>query len=192
MKADISSIIVIIVSLLFIVLGGVSKRRKKSLSVKSNFQFKQPSNQTMTGKDFLKDAVSMINDPFDKLEKMFGVPEPTGSQESESIEVEADNEPRSLEVTDIKATSLEVTTEKESQSLEVIVDEVAEYMKEKNKPKPDLKTMQRVDFKDLTMEDSRKIIGLEKKSSVQLSLFKDFDDFKKAVIYSEILNRKEY
>jgi hypothetical protein len=192
MKADISSIVVIIVSLLFIILGGLSKRRKKSPAIKSNIQYKQASNQKLPGTEFLKDAVSMINDPFDKLEKMFKIPDPTYSQEGQSLEVDVEKEPGSLEITDSKPTSLEVTTEKESQSLEVIVDEVAEYMKEKNKPKPDLKTMQRLDFKDLTMEDSRKIIGLEKKPSVQLSLFKDFDDFKKAVIYSEILNRKEY
>jgi hypothetical protein len=202
MKVDISSIVVIIVSLLFIILGGLSKRRKKSPSVKSNIQYKQAFNQTMTGKGFLKDAVTMINDPFDKLEKMFGIPEPVESQESESLEVEVDKEPRSLEVTDIKATSsevtdkkassLEVTTDKESQSLEVIVDEVAEYMKEKNKVKSRQRVGKSFDNKDLTKPEDGKVTGLKEKSSIQLLLFKDFDDFKKAVIYSEILNRKEY
>lgn len=192
MKVDISSIVVIIVSLLFIVLGGLSKRRKKSPPVKSNIPYKPLSNQPFAGKEFLRDAVTMINDPFDKLEKMFKFPEQTIDQEGESLEAEVDMEPSSLEVTDKKAVSLEDTTDKESQSLEVIVDEVAEYMKEKNKPKPGPKTIQQVDFKDLTYHESRNKTGIEDKSRVPLSLFKDFDDFKKAVIYSEILNRKEY
>jgi hypothetical protein len=191
MKADFSSIIVIIVSLLFIILGGLSKRRKKSPTIKSNIQYKQAANQKLPGREFLKDAVTMINNPFDKLEKMFRVPEPTYSQDGESLEV-TESQATSLEVTDKKATSLEVTTGKESQSLEVIVDEVAEYMKEKNKAKSRLTFGKSFEGNDLTLQESKKVNGLEKKSSIQLSLFKDFDDFKKAVIYSEILNRKEY
>jgi len=191
MKADISSIVIIIISLLFIVLGGLSKRRKKGSTIKSNIPYRQVSNQTLPGKEFFKDAVSMINDPFDKLEKMFQIPEPTYSQEGESLEI-TDSKPTSLEVTDKKATSLEVTTDKESQSLEVIIDEVAEYEKEKNKVKPRLKFGKSFDDKDLTQLEGRKITGKEDKSKIPLSLFKDFDDFKKAVIYSEILNRREF
>lgn len=171
MKIDISSIVVIIVSLLFIILGGLSKRRKKTAPMKSN----------LTGKDFLKDTVSIMDNPFDKLEKMFQIPEPTYNPEGES-----------LEVTDYKASSLEVTSDKESQSLEVIVDEVAEYMKEKDKVKSGLKVGKSFDENDLTKQVSEIGSDSEEKSGNQLSLFKDFDDFKKAVIYSEILNRKEY
>ena len=191
MKIDISSIIVIIVSLLFIILGGVSKRRKKSTPIKSNIKYKPASSQTVTGKEFLKDAVSMINDPFDKLEKMFQVPEPTYYQEAESLE-EVEKEPGSLEVTDIKPSSLEITSAKESQSLEVIVDEVAEYMKEKDKVTSVKETIKTFDDRDLTQKKSKKTTDIKEKPKIPLLLFKDFDDFKKAVIYSEILNRKEY
>jgi hypothetical protein len=211
MKADTSSIIVILLSLLFIFIGGLSKRRKKSPITKSSIQYKRPSDQKPAGKEFLKDAVSMINDPFDKLEKMFNIPGPTYSQEGESLEVEVDKEPRSLEVTDqkaaslevtdIKATSLEVTdtkftsleiTNKKPESLEVIVDEVAEYMKEKDKRKSGMTRVKPFDEKDLTWQEGRKVSAPGIKPKTKLSLFKNFDDFKKAVIYSEIMNRKEY
>lgn len=192
MKIDISSIVVILFSLLFIFLGGLSKRRKKSQTARSNVLYKQVSGPKPSGTEFLKDAVTMINNPFDKLEKMFEIPEPTYNQEGESLEVEAENVPGSLEVTDIKASSMEVTSDKESQSLETIVDEVAEYMKEKDKSISGSQTVKPFDDNDLTRQERRKASVTEEKSGIPLILFKDFDDFKKAVIYSEILNRKEY
>jgi hypothetical protein len=200
MKIDISTIVVILFTLLFIFLGGLSKRRKKVPAAGSKIKFKQPFSPGQNNTDFLKDAVTMMNDPLARLEKMFKIPEEEYVQEGESLEFETVNEPSSLEVTDIKATSLEVTdskkssleaiSDKESQSLEVIVDEVAEYLKEKDKSvsKPAVQP----DEMDLTYRQTGKTHLPGKKVHVPLVLFKNFDDFKKAVIYSEIMNRKEF
>jgi len=182
MKMDVDSIVVIIVSILFLIISGLTKRRKNKPAVKSSLLSKQTSNQ-----------ITMINNPFDKLEKMFNIPEQTDSQEGESLEVGAEQEPGLTEVvTDNKARSQEVPLEQESQSLEVIVDEVAEYLKEKEISKTAVKTREQFDKMDLTQQEKRTGGNLEQKPKVKIPLFENIDDIKKAVIYSEILNRKEY
>jgi len=193
MKVDIDSIIVIIISLLFLVFGGLSRRKKNKPVVKSNLQYKQTSTPTPKGNDLLSEAVSMINDPFAKLEKMFNIPEPTYTAEGESLEEGVEQEPGFTEVIpDKKRESSELPAENESQSLEVIVDEVAEYLKEKEISKSAIKTERKFDEKDLTMQDKPTESGLELKKKAGIPLFKNVDDIKKAVIYSEILSRKQY
>lgn len=202
MKIDFSTIVVILFTLLFIILGGISKRRKKSTARTTKVPYKQPFIPEKETGEFLKDAVTMINDPFAKLDKMFNISEQMYHQEGESLEAETGREPGSLEVTDIEPTSLEMTESgkssleeisgKESQSLEIIVDEVAEYMKEKDKQESGLRAVKPYDYGDLTGKLTRKAGISEEKIQVPLELFKDFDDFKKAIIYSEILNRKEF
>jgi hypothetical protein len=198
MKMDVDSIVVIIVSILFLIISGLTKRRKKKPAVKSSLLSKQTSNQRVTGKGLLNQTVSMINNPlinnpFDKLEKMFNIPEQTDSQEGESLEVGAEQEPGLTEVvTDKKATSQEVSLKQEAQSLEVIVDEVEEYLKEKEISKTAIKTGKQFDEMDLTQQEKRTGDNLERKPKVKIPLFENVDDIKKAVIYSEILNRKEY
>ena len=198
MKMDVDSIVVIIVSILFLIISGLTKRRKKKPAVKSSLLSKQTSNQRVTGKGLLNQTVSMINNPlinnpFDKLEKMFNIPEQTDSQEGESLEVGAEQEPGLTEVvTDKKATSQEVSLKQEAQSLEVIVDEVAEYLKEKEISKTAIKTGKQFDEMDLTRQEKETGDNLERKRKAKISLFENVDDIKKAVIYSEILKRKEY
>ena len=198
MKMDVDSIVVIIVSILFLIISGLTKRRKKKPAVNSSLLSKQTSNQRITGKGLLNQTVSMINNPlinnpFDKLEKMFNIPEQTDSQEGESLEVGAEQEPGLTEVvTDKKATSQEVSLKQEAQSLEVIVDEVAEYLKEKEISKTAIKTGKQFDEMDLTRQEKETGDNLERKRKAKISLFENVDDIKKAVIYSEILKRKEY
>jgi hypothetical protein len=194
MKMDIDSIVVIIVSILFLIISGLAKRRKsKPAAIKSSLQSKQTSNQRFTGKGLLNDTVTMISDPFDRLEKMFNIPEQTYNQEIEFTEVTAEREPELTEVvTDTKARSQEIPVEKEYQSLEVIVDEVAEYLKDKDISKTAGEMGKQFDEMDLTRQEKRTDDKQERKPKVKISLFENFDDFKKAVIYSEILNRKEY
>jgi hypothetical protein len=186
MKMDVDSIVVIIVSILFLIISGLTKRRKK-----------KPA-QRVTGKGLLNQTVSMINNPlinnpFDNLEKMFNIPEQTDSQEGESLEVGAEQEPGLTEVVkDNEAKSQEMPLTQESQSLEVIVDEVEEYLKEKEISKTAIKTGKQFDEMDLTQQEKRTGDNLERKRKAKIPLFENVDDIKKAVIYSEILNRKEY
>jgi hypothetical protein len=193
MKIDADSIVVIIVSILFLIISGLTKRRKKKPAVKSSLLSKQDSDQRFNGKGILNDTVAMINNPFDKLEKMFNISEQTYSQEGESPETGVENAPGLTEVvTDIKTGSQEAPLKPESQSLEVIVDEVAEYLKEKDISKSAVKIGEKSDEMDLTRQEQRTGSNLEVKPKVKIPLFENADDFKKAVIYSEILNRKEY
>jgi hypothetical protein len=198
MKMDVDSIVVIIVSILFLIISGLTKRRKKKPAVKSSLLSKQTSNQRVTGKGLLNQTVSMINNPlinnpFDNLEKMFNIPEQTDSQEGESLEVGAEQEPGLTEVVkDNEAKSQEMPLTQESQSLEVIVDEVEEYLKEKEISKTAIKTGKQFDEMDLTQQEKRTGDNLERKRKAKIPLFENVDDIKKAVIYSEILNRKEY
>lgn len=193
MKMDIDTIVVIIVSLLFIILSGLTRRRKKKPDVKSNLQYKQTSGQWFKSKDLLNDTASMISNPFDRLEKMFNIPEQTDSQEGESLEVITEKEPEFTEAGPVKMTSsIEVPVENESQSLEVIVDEVAEYLKEKDISRSTVKPGKQYDEMDLNLQEKRAGGKLEQKQKTKIQLFANVDDIKKAVIYSEILNRKEY
>ncbi len=193
MKVDIDSIVVVIVSLLFLVFSGLLRSRKKKPVMKSNLKYKPPSGQAFKGKDLLNDAVTMINDPFAKLEKMFNTPEQTYSQEGESLEEAAMKETGYTEVIPgKKAVSQEVPVKQESQSLEVIVDEVAEYLKEKEISKSALKTEKMFDDGDLTQQEKRIGSIQDQKKKAKIPLFENVDDIKKAVIYSEILNRMEY
>ncbi len=193
MKVDIDSIVVVIVSLLFLVFSGLLRSRKKKPVMKSNLKYKPPSGQAFKGKDLLNEAVTMINDPFAKLEKMFNAPEQTYSQEGESLEEAAIKE---LGYTEVipgkKEVSQEVPVKQESQSLEVIVDEVAEYLKEKEISKSAIKTEKMFDDGDLTQQGKRIGNIQDQKKKAKIPLFENVDDIKKAVIYSEILNRKEY
>lgn len=193
MKADLDSIVIIIVSLLFIILGGLSRRRKKKPVMKSNLQYRQPSGQGFKGKDFLSDAVTMINDPFAKLEKIFNNEEQAFIPEGESMESTTGIEQESSEIIPVKkSVSGEVPLENESQSLEEIVDEVSEYLKEKEISKSTIKTDQKLDEHDLTQQEEVARSMLYPKKKTRIPLFENVDDIKKAVIYSEILKRKDY
>jgi hypothetical protein len=192
MKVNPDSIVFIIISLLILFISGLSKRRKKKPVMKSNLQFKQPITPGYKGKD-LFDAVRMINDPLDKLEKMFSTPQETDMQEGTSLEVVKDVEQGPAEVSTFKKTVLEeVPTGKEAQSLEVIVDEVAEYLKEKEIEKSAIKSERKFDDLDLTKQGSTGSIGSDQKKRNKIPLFENVDEIKKALIYSEILKRKEY
>lgn len=192
MKVNPDSIVFIIVSLLILFIGGLSKRRKKKPVMKSNQQFKQPINPEYKGRD-LFDAVSMINNPLAKLEKMFGTPQETYMPEGSSLEVVNDLEPEPAEVTTGKKTVLEkIPAGKEAQSLEVMVDEVAEYYKEKEIEKSTIKIEQKFDDQDLTKQGSPGGRVQDQKKRIKIPLFENVDEIKKALIYSEILKRKEY
>jgi len=192
MKVNPDSIVFIIVSLLILFIGGLSKRRKKKPVMKSNPQFKQPIIPGYKGKD-LFDAVSMINDPLAKLEKMFSTPQEADIQEGTSLEVVKDVDQVSAEVpTSKKIVSQEVPAGPEAQSLEVIVDEVAEYLKEKEIERSASKTERKFDDGDLTKQGLPGSIVQDQKKKVKIPLFENVDEIKKALIYSEILKRKEY
>jgi hypothetical protein len=193
MKADVDSIVVIILTLLFLVITGLSRRRGKKPAMRSGMQYGKPAGQEPRARDLLSDAVSMINDPFAKLEKIFNVPEQPVSQEAQSLEeIPVSGQVSYEPVAPPVAVSAEVTTGKESQSLEVIVDEVAEYMKEKEIEKSAVKTEKKIDEFDITMQEKQAFSVRDQKKKAGISLFENFDDFKKAIIYSEILKRKEY
>jgi len=192
MKVNPDSIVFIIVSLLILFIGGLSKRRKKKPVMKSNPQFKQPIIPGYKGKD-LFDAVSMINDPLAKLEKMFSTPQEADIQEGTSLEVVKNVDQVSVEVpTGKKIVSQEVPAGPEAQSLEVIVDEVAEYLKEKEIERSASKTERKFDDGDLTKQGLPGSIVQDQKKKVKIPLFENVDEIKKALIYSEILKRKEY
>lgn len=193
MKAGIDSTVVIIVSILFLIVSGLSRRKKKKPSVRPNTQDQRIPSQGFAARDLLKDTVSVINDPFARLEKMLDIQEQSYQQEGESMENTREPEYASLEdmTGDIKGYS-EVPVEKESQSLEVIVDEVADFVKEKKLPKSTLRDDQAYDEHDLTYQAKGTITDTGEKPKLKIPIFADVDDLKKAVIYSEILARKEY
>jgi len=77
-------------------------------------------------------------------------------------------------------------------SLEEIVDEETEYLEEKeaaSKAKPPGEEILKEDYtkQSLQMEEE-----IEERMNKTLKLFENIDELKKAVIYAEILNRKEY
>lgn len=77
-------------------------------------------------------------------------------------------------------------------SLEEIVDEETEYLEEKeaaSKGKPPGEEILKEDLtkRSMQMEEEIKVRKVQK-----LKLFENVDELKKAVIYAEILNRKEY
>jgi hypothetical protein len=193
MKGNLDSLVVIIVTLLFLVITGLSKRRKKKPVLNSNLQFKQQSARGFKGKDLFSDAVTMINDPFSKLEKIFNIPEETQIQEGESLEVTNGMELGSAETTTGNKTILEeIPIEKEAKSLEVIVDEVQEYLKNKEIQKSGIKAENKFDEQDLTKLGKPDSRIQDQKKKPKIPLFENADELKKALIYSEILKRKEY
>ncbi len=193
MKVDLDSLVVIIITLFFLVITGLSRRRKKKPVIKSNLQFKQPSATGFKGKDLLSDAVTMMNDPFAKLEKIFNTSEETQIQEDESLELINDTEQGSAETAAVENTIIEeVPAEKEAKSLELIVDEVAEYLKEKDSEKSAIKTKTKFEDPDLTKHGKPDTGMMDQKNKPKIPLFENADEIKKAFIYSEILKRKEY
>ena len=193
MKTDLDSIIIIIVTLLFLVITGLSRRRRKKPIMKSTMHYKQPSDQGYQGKDLLSDAVSMINDPFAKLEKIFDVPEQPDSQEAQSLEeIPAMVQKSSEIILPAEAVSQEIPVTKAPQSLEVIVDEVADYLMEKEIEKSAIKTDKMFDDQDLTRPETGTFGLRDQKKKTRIPVFENVDEIKKAVIYSEILNRKDY
>jgi len=77
-------------------------------------------------------------------------------------------------------------------SLEEIIDEETEYMKEKeaasNATPPEKEiTKEDLSQKSFQTQDEDKVKKIRK-----LKLFGNVDEFKKAVIYTEIMNRKQY
>jgi hypothetical protein len=192
MKADIDSIVVIIVSLLFIILGALTRSRKKRRTVQPNIQSRQNSKQPFKDKILLNEKATMISDPFDKLERMFNIYEQTDNQEDESPEFSEVKEEQYYGEPADKARSLEVPVDSEPQSLEVIIDEETEYLREKEISKSAEKKERDFDEMDLTWQAKRTDIKPEDKPKTKIPLFENIDDIKKAVIYSEILNRREY
>jgi len=192
MKADADSIVVIVLTLLFLVITGLSKRRKRKPGMKSNLQYGKSAGQDFKGKDLLSDAVTMINDPFAKLEQIFNVPEQSAGQEVQSLEEMPVMEQVSSEpTTPSKAISPEVNVAKEP-PLEVIVDEVSEYLKQKEIGKISTITDKKFDDQDLTKQVKPDYSILDQKKRSTIPLFENVDDLKKAIIYAEILGRKDF
>jgi hypothetical protein len=85
-----------------------------------------------------------------------------------------------------------VAAEEEAQSLEVIVDEVSEYLKDKEIEKSALQAEKKFDDLDLTSQKITDSTMQGQKKRAKIPLFKNVNEIKRAVIYSEILNRKEF
>lgn len=193
MKVNPDSLVVVIITLLFFVIAGLSRLRKKKPVIKSNRQFNQPSVPGFKGRDLLSDAATMMNDPFARLEKIFNIPEETETEEGESLELIKGMEQGSAETSAGKKTILEeIPAEKEAKSLEVIVDEVAEYLKEKEIERSGIKPENKFDEQDLTRQGKSGTRIQDQKKKSKIPLFENVDEIKKALIYSEILKRKEY
>jgi hypothetical protein len=192
MKADLDSIVVIIITLLFLVITGLSRSRRKKPVMKSTLQDKQNPGQFFKGQDLLSDAVTMINDPFAKLEKMFNIPEQSDSQEAEFPE----EMPAVQKSPEIITTGAEVSkaspVTKEPQSSEVIVDEVKDYFKWKETGRPVIRMNTIFDDMDLTKQEKAADNTRDQKKKIRIPVFENIDEIKKAVIYSEILNRKDF
>jgi len=136
MKTDVSSIFYIVISILILVVTGLSRRKKKPIVPKPGLQNMQgqapgvPPDAATSGRE------NRISDPFERLERMFIQPEADIYSEAVSqVEQEIPKEP---------------LTQESCQSQE------------------------------------------KEKQYQKLDLFKCVNDLKKAVIYAEILNRKEY
>ena len=193
MKADLDSIVVIILTLVFLVITGLSKRRRKKPVMKSTVQYKQPYDQGLQGRDLLSDAVTIINDPFAKLEKIFNIPEQPVGQETPSLEEIPVEEHKSSEIiTPAEAVSQEIPTAKAPQSGEVIFDEAADYLWEKEIGNSAIRADIKFDDKDLTKQGAGPISAQDQKKKTRIPVFENVDEIKKAVIYSEILNRRDF
>jgi hypothetical protein len=158
MKIDASSIFYIVISILILVVTGLSRRKKKPIVPKPGLQNMQGQAPGVSPDAATSGREDRISDPFERLERMF-------------IQPEAD-------------------TYSEAVSLEELVNEETEYLKEKEAASETAQVEQEIPKEPSPQE---LIPSQEKEKKYQkLDLFKCVNDLKKAVIYAEILNRKEY
>ena len=158
MKIDIDTIFYIVISILILLITGLSRRKKKAAAPTTGLQNMQNQDREAPRNELKNDMEMSVHDPFVRLEKLFLQPEPVSTPEAVS--------------------------------LEELVDEETEYLKEKENASQTSPVEQQIHTKDLNQES---IQLLDKDiQDLKLDLFPDADELKKAIIYAEILKRKEY
>lgn len=158
MKLDIDSIFYIVISVLILVITGLSRRKKKLSALKPGLQNMRQQGPEVSPDGATTGMEDRISNPFERLEKLFLQPESVSSSEGVS--------------------------------LEELVDEETEYFREKEAASQAAQVEQEIPKEELTQELCQ---SQDKKKQYQkLDLFKCVNELKKAVIYAEILNRKEY
>ena len=158
MKIDIDTIFYIVISILILLITGLTRRKKKATVPKTGLQNMENQDSGVSSDKVKAGMEDRLTDPFERLEKLFLQPEPVPAPEAVS--------------------------------LEEIVDEETEYYKEKEAASQAPPVEQPIYSEDSTKE----LTQLQDKDiqDLKLDLFKDVDELKKAVIYAEILKRKEY
>jgi hypothetical protein len=179
MKVDFDSILYIVITILILVISGLSSRRRKRVQ-----QIKTPqaaggdrdthgsvsAGVTGTGKDEdkVRPAGKQARSPIDRLEKYLSE-QVFESMEGESLEPTVDEEEQILR---------EINQRRQAEDLAGPVQEPMQETVDERLEKPG---------KEMPAE-SLETEKLEKKSLFRL--FENADDIKKAIIYSEILKRR--
>ncbi|KPK88078.1 MAG: hypothetical protein AMS27_00570 [Bacteroides sp. SM23_62_1] len=158
MKIDIDTIFYIVISILILIVTGLSRRKKKG-TIPGQGSQNIPGQVPGRSPDVTSSsAEESISDPFERLEKLFLQPETVPTPESVTLE--------------------EIVDEEEAYFMEKEASSKAEPEKQK--------------IPDKAKEQEIKPPRDEDKQYPDLNLFKDIDELKRAVIYAEILNRKEF
>ncbi len=175
MKTDLNSYLYIIITIVILIITALGRKKKKPAQQVTGQQAGQPDTETGEQGQFYpneQDAMEkVVSDPFKRLQQMFE-PEETAfiveEEEPEMTQVKMDADAEARRVKQMKEEKLQRRRE----------DQQAE-MAEAFRLHTD---------GDLTN-------SLKSEESDRISVFKLFDDpedIKKAIIYSEIINRRDY
>jgi len=92
MKLDIDTIFYIVISILILVITGLSRRKKKLTATKPGLQNMQQQRPGISPDEATTSMEDRISDPFKRLEKLFLQPEAVPSTEAVSLEELIDEE----------------------------------------------------------------------------------------------------